>query len=334
MMPDITGSHGRDWLTESAGFAPKLVSGLILIALPFFLSPFYLSLMDKAFSLGIFAMSLDLFMGYLGLASLGHGVFFGAGSYSVAMLMLHGDISSFWITAPVGLAAATLLAALLGIIVVRFTGLYFMLLTFALGELFFSLVWKFKWFQAPGIEAVVGLVRPSLGIPHFAWTPTRFYYFSLLFFIICYFLLNRVVKSHFGKVLEGIRENEARMHALGYNTWLYKYVAYIVAGFFAGLGGVLFVYEMRFAVPELLGIQYSFMGVIMVILGGAGTMFGPAIGGLLMVIMEFLASLIAPVRWPLIMGVIFVATMMLFRGGLAPHLSELWGKVLTRIWKR
>jgi branched-chain amino acid transport system permease protein len=290
--------------------------------------------MDKAFSLAIFAMSLDLFMGYLGLASLGHGVFFGAGSYSVAMLMLHGNISSFWITGPIGVIVPTLLAAVLGLIVVRFAGLYFMLLSFALGELFFSLVWKFKWFQAPGIEAVVGLVRPDLGIPGFAWTPTRFYYFSLIFFIMCYFLLNRIVKSPFGKVLEGIRENEPRMHALGYNTWLYKYVAYIVAGFFAGLGGVLFVYEMRFAVPELLGIQYSFMGVIMVILGGAGTIFGPAIGGLLMVIIEFLSSLIAPVRWPLIMGVIFVATMMLFRGGFAPHLSKLWRKVLGLIWKR
>jgi len=290
--------------------------------------------MDKAFSMAIFAMSLDLFMGYLGLASLGHGVFFGAGSYAVAMLMLHGNINSLWITAPAGVITATLLAALLGLIVVRFTGLYFMLLTFALGELFFSLVWKFKWFQAPGIEAVVGLVRPDIGIPRFAWTPARFYYFSLIFFVICYFLLNRIVKSRFGKVLQGIRENEPRMHALGYNTYLYKYVAYIVAGFFAGVGGVLFVYEMRFAVPDLMGIQYSFMGVIMVILGGAGTIFGPAIGGLLMVLLEFFSSLIAPVRWPLIMGVIFVAAMMLFRGGLAPHLTELWRKGSARIWKR
>ncbi len=312
---------------------PLIISGMIMIVLPAFVSPFILSIMDQALALAIFAMSLDLFMGYVGLSSLGHAVFFGAGAYTVAMFMLHKNINSFWITAPAGVIVAIGLAALLGLIIIRFTGLYFILLTVALGEVFYSVVWKFKWFQSPGIEACIGLSRPDLGIPNFDWTPARFYYFTFLFFAICFFLIQRLVKSPFGHALKGIRENEGRMRALGYNTWLYKYIAYILAGLFAGVGGVLFVYEMRFTTPELVGIQYSVMAIMAVIFGGAGTIFGPAIGGMLMVIVEFLMSLIAPARWPLIMGTIFVITIMFFRGGLAPHLHNFWRKIVIRIWK-
>jgi branched-chain amino acid transport system permease protein len=308
-------------------FAPYLASIIFFILFPFLLSPFIQGLMARAFSFAIFAMSLDLLVGYTGLFSLGHAAFFGAGSYSVAMLFLHGGISSFWITAPMGIIGATILAAILGVIVVRFRGLYFMLLTFAFGELFFSAVWKIRWFQTPGIEACVGLPRPDLGIPNFVWTATNFYYFAFLFFIVCYFLLYRIINSPFGYVLKGIRENEPRMQALGYNSWLYKYISFVIAGFFAGMGGVLFAYEMRFTLPDLFGIQYSFLGQIMIILGGAGTLFGAAIGGLVIAFLEHITSLIVPMRWPLIMGILYVGTSMFFRGGLAPHLIKLWRRV-------
>jgi branched-chain amino acid transport system permease protein len=307
-----------------ARFLPYMAICFIFIVFPFVSSPFYQGIMAKAFSLAIFAMSLDILVGYTGLFSMGHASFFGGGAYTVAMLMLHSGTSSFWITASVGIIVATCLAAILGLLVVRFTGLYFLLLTFALGELLFSVVWKVKWFQTPGVEAVVGLSRPDLGIPNFTWTATNFYFFVFLFFVISYFLIYRIVNSHFGNILKGIRENELRMRTLGYNTWLYKYIAYIIGGFFAGLGGVFFVYEMEFTTPELLGIQYSFMGLLMIILGGTGTIFGPVIGAVLIVLAEVIISLIAPVRWPLILGLIYVVTIMFFRGGLAPHLLSFW----------
>ena len=311
------------WQGKLVRSLPYIVSIVALIIFPLISSSFFQGIMVKAFSLAIFAMSLDLLVGYAGLFSLGHAAFFGAGSYAVGMLMLHAGISSFWISAPLGIIVATVLAALSGLIVVRFTGIYFLLLTFALGEVLFSITWKFKWFQTPGVEACVGIPRPDLGIPSFTWTPTNFYFFVLLFFVISYFLLYRIVHSPFGNILKGIRENEPRMRALGYNTWLYKYIAYVIGGFFGGVGGIFFVYEMRFAIPEFLGIQYSFMGQLMVILGGFGTIFGPVIGALLMVFAELLISLVAPVRWPLILGAIFVVTIMFFRGGLAPHLIKL-----------
>jgi branched-chain amino acid transport system permease protein len=311
-------------------FLPHALALAFLIFLPAVFSPFAQGIVAKAFCFAIFAMSLDLLIGYTGLLSLGHAAFFGTGGYAAAMLMLHGGTASFWITAPVGIAASAAMAALLGLIVVRFKGLYFLLLTFALGEFLFSIVWKFKWFQSPGIEAVIGLARPDLGLPGFRWNATTYYYFVLLFFLASFFLMNKIVNSPFGHALKGIRENEPRMLALGYNTWLYKYVAYVVSGLFAGVGGVFFVYTMRFAVPELLSIQYSFIGTMMVILGGAGSIFGPAIGGLLMVVAELLVSLVAPVRWPLFIGIIFVATIMFSRGGLAPYLKKCWRGFLNR----
>ena len=320
---DPAGERRKKQLVQ---FLPYVLSGIFFIILPFMLPPFYQVIISKAFALAIFAMSLDLLVGYTGLFSLGHAVFFGAGGYTVAMLMLHGGTTSFWIGAPLGIIIAALLAVISGVLVVRFSGLYFLLLTFALGELLFGFAWRVKWFQTPGVEACIGIPKPNLGIPWFTWTSTSFYFFCFISFVLSFFLLKRIVNSHFGNALTGIRENEVRMRTLGYNVWLYKYVAYIIGGAFAGLGGVLFAYVMGFTVPELFGLQYSFMGQLMIILGGVGTIFGPVIGTLIIVFLELVISLIAPVRWPLILGSIFVVIIMFFRGGLAPHLVRVWKK--------
>lgn len=311
-------------------YAPQIASCIFLGLLPFILPAFAQGFMARAFTLAIFAMSLDLLVGYAGLYSLGHACFFGAGGYTAALLMYHGGISSLWITAGAGILMATLLAALIGLIVVRFTGIYFLLLTFAFGELLYSVVWKFRWFQTPGIEAIIDLPHPDLGIPHFKWTPLNFYFLVFIVFLVCYFLLLRMTKARFGQILIGIRENEPRMRALGYNTWLYKYLSFVIAGLFAGIGGVFFVYEMRFSMPDLLGLNYSYLGQVMVILGGAGTIFGAVIGAFLISLVELIMSLYAPMRWPLIMGIILVVIIMFFRGGLAPHLVKFWKGISIR----
>lgn len=314
----LSPAHARG--RGSLRFLPYAGALLVFCLLPLVLPPFYQLIMTKAFALAIFAMSLDLLVGYTGLFSLGHGAFFGAGSYAVGMLMLHGGMNNFWISLAVGLLVATGLAAVFGLFVVRFSGLYFLLLTFALGELLFSVAWKFKWFQTPGAEACIGITKPGLGIPDFVWSAPRFYYFVLIFFSISFALLYRIAHSSFGNILTGIRENELRMHSLGYNVWFYKYIAYVIAGLFAGLGGVLFAYVMGFTIPDLFGLQYSFMGQLMIIIGGVATLSGPVIGALVMVFFELLISLIAPVRWPLIMGTTFVLIIMVFRGPFGPRL--------------
>jgi branched-chain amino acid transport system permease protein len=138
-----------------------------------------------------------------------------------------------------------------------------------------------------------------------------------------------LVNSPFGLALTGIRENQRRMRALGYNTWLYKYIAFIVSGAFAGVAGILFVYFNGFISPWFFSAS-SFLVVLMVIFGGSGTLIGPVIGAFLLILVEYQASILAPGRWHLILGSIFVAAVMLFKGGISVYLTRLWEKRWSR----
>jgi len=316
---------GIPWQGRLIRFAPYILIGVILIILPLFLPMYLQSMMTKILVFAIFAMSLNLIWGYTGLSSLGHAAFFGVAGFTTAILIKHYDVNSFWLTAPCSLLMATLFAVVFGFIALRVSGLYFLMVTLALGQLLFSLAWQ--WYHMTG--GAFGLTVPplNLGIPGFTFKVISLYYFVFLFFVICYFLLYRVVNSPFGHALQGIREDEPRMRALGYNTWLYKYIAFIIAGFFAGIGGVLFVHWNMLISPYQLGMLTSTYAVLCVILGGAGTLFGPVLGAAVVVGMEYGASIYSPERWPLILGIIFVITVMFLRGGIYPRLVNLWRKV-------
>ncbi len=174
--------------------------------------------MSKVIIFAVFAMSLDIVMGYTGLLSLGHAAFFGVGGYTTAILMKKFDIMSFWIIAPSSILVAAIFAALLGLIALRVSGIYFLLVTFALSMLLVSLA--SKWYWVNGTDGMAGILRPDIGLYRFRWNAIKFYYFTFFFFVICYFLMRCVVNSPFGYALKGIRESESRMRALGYNTWL------------------------------------------------------------------------------------------------------------------
>ena len=202
------------------------------------------------------------------------------------------------------------------------------MVTFALGQLLSSLAEQ--WYHVTGGQfGLHGIPLPELGFP-FTWNATSWYYVALLVFAICYFLLYRIVNSPFGRALQGIREHEPRMRALGYNTWLYKYIAFIIAGLFAGVAGVLFAHWNKLIAPMHLGLFTSILGLLLVIIGGAGTLFGPVIGAVVVIFIEFYASLYTPERWPLILGALFVISIMFLRGGIFPHLANLWKKVKLR----
>lgn len=202
------------------------------------------------------------------------------------------------------------------------------MVTFALAQLLFSLAWTQEHFTGGAFGITVPL--PNLGIPGFTFNVISFYYFIFVFFIISYFLLHRIVASPFGHVLQGIREDEPRMRALGYNTWLHKYIAFIIAGFFAGIGGALFAHWNMVITPYQLGIIFSTYAILCVILGGAGTLVGPVIGAAVVIGIEYGASLYSPERWPLILGAIFVIAVMFLRGGIYRHLINLWKKLTLR----
>jgi len=321
----VRGERKEDRAAFFATYGPYIFGLAVGIVVPPFLPMYVQSVLTKVAVFAIFAMSLDLIMGYTGLLSLGHAAFFGVGGYMAAILMKNFDISNFWIVAPVSITAAAFFAAVLGLIALRVSGVYFLLVTFALSMLLSS--YALKWKYVRGIYGMAGITRPDLGLALFRWNSISFYYFVFLLFILCYFFMYRVVNSPFGHALRGIRASESRMRALGYNTWLYKYIVFIIGGLFAGAAGVLFAYQSGVIAPQHLGITVSTLAMLICIIGGLGTLWGPVIGALVIIMVEYFSSLYVPERWPLILGAVFVIAVMFLRGGIANYLNKLWNKM-------
>jgi len=314
--------RGQDrWISRGA---PYILGTLVLLVTPLFLDTYGQGLMTRFLIFALFAMSFNIVFGYAGLMSLGHAAFFGAGGYTVALLKLHYDVNLFWISAPLGIVVATLVAAIFGIIALRASGIYFLLVTFALGQMLYSLAWNVKWLNSKGMQGITGICLPDLGIPGFTLDTIWFYYLVLIFFLLSCVLLYRLVISPFGLALVGIREGEPRMEAVGYNTWYLKYASFVVSGAFAGLAGVLFAYYNFFVSPNHLGIATSFLPMVMAIMGGLGTFLGPVVGAAVFIFVENFASILSPQRWPLVLGALFVLTIMFAREGIGVYLWRLW----------
>ena len=224
----------QPWREQLIRFAPYIVGGVILILLPAVLPLYLRSIWTKFVIFAIFAMSYDLIYGYTGLLSLGHAAYFGAGGYAAAVLMFHYGIDLLWIGVPFGILIAALTAAAFGPIALRVSGMYFLLITFALGQLLYSIAWNVKWLSKPGMQGIAGLSRPELGIPGFSWSTISFYYFVLVIFLICFFLIYRITNSPFGYALRGIREAEPRMRSLGYNTGFINILSILLAELLPG----------------------------------------------------------------------------------------------------
>ena len=308
---------------------PYIGVGLALILLPLFLSPYLLYLAAKILILAIFAMGLNLILGYTGLVSMGHAAFFGTAVYAGAFLTVHYGIESFWLVALLGISAAVFMAALFGLFIVHLSGAYFLLITLGLSQLLFSIAWKWRALTG-GDDGLPGISRPDLGLPLSMGNDTYFYYFVFLIFVGCFWLLYRLTDSPFGHALIGIRENESRMKILGYHPWRYKYVSFIIGGGFGGVAGVLYAYLIGIAYPGDIGLMSSVMVLFMVILGSPGTLACPLIGATLLTTMEYVVSTLTPERWPLILGAVFVLVAMYFRGGIGIYLIRYWRKLELR----
>jgi branched-chain amino acid transport system permease protein len=312
---------------QMINLAPHVAGVLILVISPAFLSPYSESVMTRFLIFALFAMGYNLAFGYAGLISLGHAAYFGAGGYTIAVLKIHYGIDMFWIGLPVGLLIATLIAAIFGIVALRVSGIYFLLVTFALGRLLYSVAWNVKWLNTPGMQGFAGLSLPTFGIAGFTVNTTSFYYLVLLVSLICFYLISRIVDSPFGHAVVGIREGEARMRSLGYNTWLYKYIAFVISGAFAGIAGVLFGYYNYLISPTHLDVGTSFLPMCMAIIGGVGMFLGPVIGAAVIIFVDLFASIMMPERWPLILGGLFVLAIMFAREGIGVYLWRLYNRV-------
>jgi branched-chain amino acid transport system permease protein len=289
------------------------VGVLALVALPLVLSSYQLGLLTKMLIFAVFAMSLDLVQGYAGLPSLGHAAYFGVGAYAVALLALYVR-DNFWLDFGAGLAAAAACAALFGLLALRAHGSYLLMITLALAQVVWGVAFGWRWLTG-GDDGLPGVPRPGAGLPLSLAGALPFYYFVLVMFVLAAGALALIVRSPFGRALVGIRESERRMEVLGYNTWLHKYVAFVLAGTFAGLAGNLFVYYNGFVSPAYCSIVFSAMALIMVILGGAGTLLGPVLGSIAIVFLENVISA-ATQRWLLVLGIIYVAVTLYAPSGL------------------
>jgi branched-chain amino acid transport system permease protein len=287
---------------------------LVLLAVgPPFFPPFLLTLMTQTLIYAIVAMSLDLILGYTGLSSLGHAAYLGLGAYSVGILATQYR-AGFWTTLLVGIVLAAVVAAIFGLVALRATGVYFLMITLALGMVLWGL--GYRWIPVTGGDNGISGI-PSLeahaGLP--VGGPVAFYYVAFVIFLACGTIMALLVGSPFGFTLRGIRENESRMKSLGFNTWLHCYISYVVAGTFASVAGVMWAYYNGFVSPTYLDLTASSELFLMVTLGGPGTLVGPVFGAGAIVLLKNVISGVTE-RWLFILGAVYIITILAAPQGL------------------
>ena len=286
----------------------------LAIAAPY-IEPFLLILLMQALIFGILAMSLDVLLGFTGLASLGQAAYLGVGAYLTAILATRYNFGLSWdfiVVLGLGFLAAGAAAALFGLIAIRATGVYFLMITLALGMCVWGLA--YRWNSLTGGDNGLNVFfRPVAGVD--LGNDLTFFYVVLGFFALTLGVLYLLAQSPFGRSLAGIRESEPRMRMLGYNTWLHKYLAFIIAGSFGGLSGVLWMHLAGIVSPEDIILTTSVDALLMVVLGGPGTLIGGAIGAVVVVfIREYLSTQIS--WWQYILGVVYIATILYLPDGL------------------
>jgi branched-chain amino acid transport system permease protein len=273
----------------------------------------------------IFGLGLNLLLGYTGLLSFGQGTFFGSAAYVAGWLLKHYGINVF-LALGVGLGVGALSALVVGYLCVQRSGLYFIMLTFALNQLFYFVA--YQWTSVTGGEdGMPGVPRPSvLGLDF--QDPLMYYAFVSAIFLLFLFVMKRIVESPLGKILVAIRENDVRAGAVGFNVPRFKLLAFVIAGAFSGVAGVL--YAMLFGIVPLESISFVTSGnvVFATLIGGSGSLYGPIIGSALFIwLSESMSHVWA--RWPLLLGVAFVIVVLFFRGGVV----EAWHRKVWRFSK-
>ena len=332
MIPDKTLFPGSTPDSLQGGRLRNLVAliivGALLLVMPGFLPSYLLNLVTRVIILSVFAVSLNIIWD-AGLTSLGHATYFGLGAYASAILIARLGVNNFWVILGTAILSALVLSALFGVIALRVKGVYFMMVTMALSQLvYFSSIALVS--ITGGINGIYGIALPDLGFMKLASNKTLFYFLVLFISAACFFLMHRLHYSTFGYAMRGIRSDETKMQTLGYNTWLMKYVGFILSAVFAAVAGVLFSYFLGLVCPPQLDTKTATMAVLMLIVGGSSVFFGPVLGAVLFVLLEYFASIYLPTRWPLLLGSVFIFAVMFLRGGIGTHLVGLWKRTDAR----
>ncbi|MGQ7248698.1 branched-chain amino acid ABC transporter permease [Halomonas sp. V046] len=285
-------------------------------------SAFFMEKLTLMLIFSLFAVSLDLLVGILGLVSLGHALFFGIGAYTLAMASPDFSPASMWWMLPLVMAVSGGVSVVVGLLVLRTKGIFFIMTTLAFGQMLFYYISTASF--TGGTDGVFIMFRPSLAIGSADGAsplinlddPLTFFYFCLALLVVVYLFLRWLTRSHFGQVLDGIHDNEHRMQALGYATTGYKLIAFVIAAMIAAVAGMLAAMQYGFANPAQLGWHHSGEVLMMVILGGMGTIFGPILGAFAYELLLYFYEHLTP-HWPILMGLTIILAVLVLPKGIA-----------------
>jgi branched-chain amino acid transport system permease protein len=301
-------------LLNYLGFGLACIGIIILLIVPTIIRPYYSYLLATIFTTALLATSLNLVLGYGGLLHLHHGVFYGIGAYTVAIVLTKTSWP-FALAVVLGPIISALVAFVIGWFCVRLRGLYFGMLTLALGQLVWAIVYRWNALTNGdnGIHAVP--------VPEFLTSVNSVYYTSLLVLIISLFILYKITKSPFGLTLLATRDNPVRSESLGINVKRHRLIAFVIAGFFAGLAGVLFVLIERSVAPSLLFWSKSAEVLIMCLMGGLTLFLGPTLGAAILVLLSMIVGLYTE-YWLLVLGILLLVLVLFLPQGILGFLVD------------
>jgi branched-chain amino acid transport system permease protein len=298
--------------------ALAILAGL-LPALPLFAGDYFVNLASQILIAAIFALSLNLLVGYGGMTSLGHASFLGVAAYASALLTSRYGLGH-GAAALIAIAGTTMMAALFGLIALRATGLGFLMITLALSQVLWGLAYRMSN-VTNGDNGVTGLTRPMpFGISLDG--AASFYWFALIVFAVAFVMMAIFVSSSFGSSLKGVRDQPRRMAALGFNPWMIRWITFIYAGFWGGVAGLLYVYYNKYIHPTSLSTTSSAEALLSVIAGGSGTLGGPVVGATLVLLLKNYASAYVE-RWNMLLGLVFLFIVLVMPTGIIPGLRKL-----------
>ena len=299
---------------------------VILAAVPLWTGgTYYVNIASQILFYAIFALGINVLVGYAGLVTLGHAGLFGIAAYTGARIMNSGQ-GHFTVIA-VALAVTLLAAALFAALALRGTGIGFVMITVAIGQIVWGVA--YRWISITnGDNGISVAERPSpLGLS--LASPSHFYWATLVVFVAALGSMAMLAASPFGASIRGTRDQPRRMAALGYHVWMIRFLAFLLSGFWSGVAGLLFVYYNQFVSPQAVALAASAEALLMVIAGGSGTLLGPVVGAALVVVMKNVASAYVE-RWNFVLGAIFVAIVLFMPEGLVPGAARLWRRVTAR----
>ncbi len=287
---------------------------VILFLLPLILPRFYIYLVSVILLTGLLATSLNLVLGYGGIFQFHHAVFYGVGAYATALVLTRSGLSP-WLSFIVGPLMSGFLSLIMGLICIRLSKLYFGMLQISLGSLVWIIVYRWYSFTG-GDDGIHGVELPDI-----ISSPNSAYYFTLIVTAICLFVMYKIIKSPFGSVLQGIRDNPVRSEMIGINVRRHQLLALIIAGFFAGVAGSLFVVVDNTAFPDMLFWTLSLEVLIMCLLGGWFTFLGPMLGAAIIIALRTFISTYTT-YWALVLGVLMMLVIFFLPNGVLGYIEE------------